>query len=578
MAKQLIAYANTEGYNFAIWAIDAPFSATPYEFTVASWAIRYEALDNNQPGIIPAICDLEALITQGTLSDNLRDILEDAGGMYFLRIRQGTNVVYNGFLTPDLGSVELRNGQRFIKLVANDGFQMLEKSSQIYQFSGVKPFTTQLYEIFLYFDFWDVYDGFAISEHFEPTSAVDATKGGLYWTGCKQEGLYYKNNDGKYNYRTFREVLQDICTTWGLQLFQDKGLLVFRSVYLETPAWYNFYVTNGSFLGRITGYTPTPLTSSVYTDGNELYKPATRQVFITHDQVATDYIRSESATYKARYNYYVADVTPTGANHMDYYAELRARATVQDGYPFQTVEFTFYVYIQFGPYWWNGTAWSLTQTANQFKKQRNIQNVTGSPTIEDFQYSLNNWHTGDLPNIGSEPLYITVEAIQTLGDDLDGFATTSTMVFVYHGDNPNATEYYADNTKRRNGVDVSLNTTIADRWQSSPVDTPIAGEIRRFLLSDRVSNVGNLTWDADNNLLATKVAVEMGKTAFKPQQYYELELNTPFSYNHTLTWGGVNYKPLNFSFDQYGTNVTYRQWVYGDILTDPNNNRPDQEI
>ena len=269
MAKQLIAYANTEGYNFAIWAIDAPFSATPYEFTVASWAIRYEALDNNQPGIIPAICDLEALITQGTLSDNLRDILEDAGGMYFLRIRQGTNVVYNGFLTPDLGSVELRNGQRFIKLVANDGFQMLEKSSQIYQFSGVKPFTTQLYEIFLYFDFWDVYDGYAISEHFEPTSAVDTTKGGLYWTGCIQEGLYYKNNDGKYNYRTFREVLQDICTTWGLQLFQDKGLLVFRSVYLETPAWYNFYVTNGSFLGRITGYTPTPLTSSVYTDGNE---------------------------------------------------------------------------------------------------------------------------------------------------------------------------------------------------------------------------------------------------------------------------------------------------------------------
>ena len=577
MANQKIAYADTDGYHFEIWAIDPPFSPSAYEFTVASWSIRYEALDASTPGFVPAICDLEALITQGAFTQNLRNILEDAGGMYFLQITQGVNDIYRGFLTPDLGSIEVRNGQRFIKLVASDGFQMLEKSSQIYQFSGVRPFTTQLYEIFLYFDFWDVFRGFAISEHYAPTSAVDTTKGGLYWTGCIQEGLYYKD-ETQFNYRTFREVLEDICTTWGLQLFQDKGLLVFRSVYLETPAWYNFYVTNGSFLGRITGYTPTPLTSSVYTDGNELYKPATRQVFITHDQVATDYIRSESATYKARYNYYVADVTPTGANHMDYYAELRARATVQDGYPFQTVEFTFYVYIQFGPYWWNGTAWSLTQTANQFKKQRNIQNLTGSPTIEDFNYSINNFHTGDLPNIGTEPLYITVEAIQTIGDDLDGFATTSTMVFVYHGDNPNATVYYADNTKRRNGVDISLNTTIADRWQGSAIDPAIAGEIRRFLDATRATHAGNLYWDADNNLLATKVAVEMGKTAFKPQQYYELELNTPISYNHTLTWGGVNYKPLNFSFDQYGTNVTYRQWVYGDILTDPNNNRPDQEI
>ena len=577
MANQKIAYADTDGYHFEIWAIDPPFSPSAYEFTVASWSIRYEALDASTPGFVPAICDLEALITQGALTQNLRNILEDAGGMYFLQITQGVNDIYRGFLTPDLGSIEVRNGQRFIKLVASDGFQMLEKSSQIYQFSGVRPFTTQLYEIFLYFDFWDVFRGFAISEHYAPSNAVDTTKGGLYWTGCIQEGLYYKDNDGKYDYRTFRQVLEDICVTWGLQLFQDKGYLVFRTILEKTPSWYNVYGTSGSFFGQVTTG-GTTVTTDVYTDGTELYKPATRQVFITHDQVATDYIRSESATYKARYNYYVADVTPTGANHMDYFAELRARATVQPGYPFQTVEFTFYVYIQFGPYWWNGTAWSLTQTANQFKKQRNIQNVTGSPTIEDFQYSINNFHTGDLPNIGSEPLYITVEAIQTLGDDLDGFATTSTMVFVYHGDNPNATIYYADNTKRRNGVDVSLNTTIADRWQSSAIATPVAGEIRRFLDATRATNAGNLYWDADNNLLATKVAVELGKSSFKPQQYYELELNTPVSYNHTLTWGGVDYKPLNLSYDQYGTNVTYRQWVYGDILTDPNNNRPDQEI
>ena len=183
-----------------------------------------------------------------------------------------------------------------------------------------------------------------------------------------------------------------------------------------------------------------------------------------------------------------------------------------------------------------------------------------------------------MPNIGTQPVYITVEAIQTQGDNLDGFATTSTMIFVYDSGTPGSTVYYGDNTQRRNGVDISLDTFIGDLWQNSAIDPPIAGEIRRYLNSSRNTSAGNLFWDADENLLLTKVAVGLARTSFKPQQYYELELNTPVTYNHTLTWGGVDYKPLNLQYDEKGTTVTYRQWVEGAILTDPNNGRPDQEI
>jgi hypothetical protein len=146
------------------------------------------------------------------------------------------------------------------------------------------------------------------------------------------------------DYRTFRQVLDDICTTWGLQLFQDKGFLVFRSVLEKTPSWYNIYGANGSYITRINVSGPT-ISTEVFTDGTELYKPATRQVFITHNQDASTYVKNEQATYKNRINYYVAEVTPTGANHLDYYATLRVTATVPPNYPLQSVEFEFSVGI-----------------------------------------------------------------------------------------------------------------------------------------------------------------------------------------------------------------------------------------
>ena len=574
MAKQLIATAETADHDFAIWAINPPFSANPYTFDIASWSIDYRALDSNKPGFLPSVCTFQALINDNDFTTNLRSILQDATGMYFVKITKGIDVVYVGFITPDLGEIELINGQRFIKFVASDGFQMLDKTSSLYEFTGVKPFTTQIYDVFDFFDFWEVYDAYTISQHPIPTEAVSlgATNGGMYWTGCIQEGLYYTGT----NWRNFRDVMDDILVTFGLQCFQDRGLLVFRSTWYKTPDWYNFYGYQGAFLYRLTGYSVTD-TAEVFSDGLELFKAATRQVFITHNQPSSAIIKDEVTQYKSRTNYYVGNAVPTGTNKLQYNAAWKVRATVPDGYPLQNVEFTITAQIRYGAYYYNGTAWTKTASnAISVTKHKNVQNNTGDPAIEDFTHTVANFHTAALPNIGTQPIYVSVEATQTAGDDLDGFVTTSTLVMEYHSGSPTATEYYADNTKKRNGIDLSFKTEIGDIFQSSNVATPIAGELRAFGNTLRTISVTNLEWDAAENLLLTKISIELGKTAFKPQQYYEIELTKPISYNHKFTFGSVDYKPLNLSFNEKTTTVTYREWVYGDILTDPKNGRPDQ--
>ena len=114
MAKKLIATAETADHDFAIWAIDPDFSPSPYTFTVANWNIDYRALDDNKPGFLPSVCTINALINDDDSTLNLRNILQDSQGMYFVKITEGINVVYVGFFTPDLGDVEVINGQRFI--------------------------------------------------------------------------------------------------------------------------------------------------------------------------------------------------------------------------------------------------------------------------------------------------------------------------------------------------------------------------------------------------------------------------------------------------------------------------------
>ena len=566
MAKTLLASADTAAYSFVLFGVDQPFSPAPgIEFTVAEWSISYQAQDRIVPGIIASSMSLS--VFGGFTIGDWRTMLSDAKGRYIIEMREGFSVVWRGFMVPDNCSIEVINGQRFINLAFSDGFQMLDRRADFYQFTGADRFTDQIWNAFDYCNLFDAFSQFLVSEHRQPTNqGITTNEGGLWWTGCIPEGLWIKNGE----YRTYLQAIKDICTTFGLQLFQDKGELVFRSIEYKTPAWYNVYGTSGAFSGRITP-PATTVTTDVFSDGLELYKPAIREVFITHNQPSGGIIKDESTIFKARDNYYVGNVTPTGANHMDWDSVLRARLGFDAGFTGGAVQVDWYVKIQFGNYFWNGTIWTTTSSFVTFNQKRTLG---PGPSIEDFSHTISSAHLANLPAIGTEPLYYDVLAAQVSGYPADSVVTTASLKFAYHNDNPDTTVYYADNTGRVNGITQSMNTELGDIWQPDPADAALPGELR-VIVSSTVS-LTNMFWDVEENLLLERIAYQLARKNYQPKQYYEIELNGVITYNHTLTWGGVDYKPINLEASERSTRLTYAQWIDGDLETDPNSKRPDQ--
>lgn len=570
MAKVLFATAETAEHQWNLWGVDAPLSPAPgLTFTVASWEVSYQAQDNVLPGIVPSTCSIE--VFGGFNIGDWRTILGDANGKYILEQKKGLETVWRGFMVPDNCQIEVINGQRFIRLAFSDGFQMLDRRADFYQYTGTKAFTDQIADIFNLSGFWDCYTGFFVSEHLQPANkGITTNQGGLWWTGCIQEGLWFK--DGEF--RTYREALNDILATFGLVLFQDHGELVFRTVWLETPAWYNCYSSLGGFVGRITpsGLTATP---SVYADGTEMYKPAFREVFLIHNQPSQGIIRDESAVNKARDNYFVGNVTPTGANHIDWDTVLDMRLSFDAGFPGGTIDVEFYVTIQFGNYYWNGSAWTTTSSYLTYTQK---DTFGPGPSLETMQVIISNAHLDTLPTIGTEPMYYTVTGTQTGGYMADTLLTRATMYFAYHNANPNTTIYYADNTARINGVTTQLTTELGDIWTSSGVAAALPGEIRCFTSTARTTAYGNIYWDADDNLLLSIVAYQLARKSYQPGQYYELDLHDTHTYNHTFSWDGVDYRPVNMTFNDRDSRATYRALLDGNILTSSESKRPNQEL
>lgn len=567
VAKVLLQTASTAEYDFVLYGIDASFSPAPnLEFTVADWSLSYRAQDKILPGLIPS--EMNVSVFGGLSIGNYRAMLSDAKGRYVMEMKQGLDVIWRGFLVPDTSSIEVINGQRFVKLSFSDGFQLLDRRADFYQYTGTKAFTDQIADIFNLCTFWDCYEGFYISEHRQPSNkGITTNQGGLWWTGCIQEGLYIKDAE----FRTYKEVIDDICTTFALQLFQDKGMLVFRSLEYKTPAWYNVYTKFGAFLGRVTP-PATTVTTVVFADGSELYKPATREVFLIHNQPSQGIIRDEATTFKDRDNYFVSNVTPTGANHMDYSATLRMRLSFDAGFPGGAIDGEWQVYIQFGNYWWNGSDWVTTSSYISYSDH---QIVGPGPSIEQFEVSFS-LHLDTLPTIGTEPLYVTVNGQQTSGYPADTVLVTSSLYFAYHNDNPKSTTYYADNTAQINGVTEEMRTELGDIWTNSGVAPALAGELRCFTSAARTTAYGNIFWDTDQNLLLERVAYQLARKNYRPKQYYEINLNGNIRYNHTLTWESVDYKPINLTMSERSTSVTYAEWIDGNLETDTNSKRPNQ--
>jgi hypothetical protein len=564
VVKTLLQTSETARYSFALYGIDQPFSPAPgLSFSVASWDINYQGQDTILPGIVASRLTIQ--VFDGLSLGDYRTMISDAEGRYIMLMREGLNIVYQGLLVPDLCEIELVNGQRFIKLEFTDGFQTLERKADFFTSNLVKSHAAIIGEVFSGCKLNEIFtDGFFVAEHFQPVNSISGftNQGGIYATGTTREGLIFEGAEA----RSCREIITDICTTFNLQLFQDKGSLVFRSCHIKTPAWYNLYNYLGTFLGRITPPATTQ-TEEVYSDGTEMYRPAIAEARLLHPYAGTAfiwYVPGNQLTYN---NTQIGNPVSDGTTEIDFNGTLQIRYSLPPFFGPSAVTIEWVLTFQYDGFWWDGTAWVDSEATVKFPTTFIAENPSASPALFTESDGVNNYKMTDVPAIGSEPFYFTVDAQQTGGLDIGDLNPTSTAIFEYKAGAPTYIIYIADNSARINGITSDLNTSLGDIRQNN--NDVLPGSIRYFAsLPPSGNGLTNAFWDSTRNELGQLVANQIARKAYQPQQYYEIELDGNVTYNHTFTWDAVDYKPVNLTMSERSTRVTYRAFIDGDLKPD----------
>lgn len=571
MAKTLVFYANTARYTFKVYDLGTTYQSfeflPPAEIYVADWDISYQPQDNTLPGIVPSTCTTRFYLDAATPSiDDFRTIFKKAEPEWILEVSEGLNIVWRGFITPDLGEIEVRNGKRFIKVVASDGFQMLAKKADYFTEESVVPFTDIIATVFTFCGLSYAFDdGYYVSEHFNITNSTTGytNQGGLWITGTPRDGLIFDENEA----RSSRTVIESICTTFNLQLFQDKGSLIFRSCHIKTPAWYNYYDTGGDFIGRITPTAPTQ-SITVFTDGTEMYRPAISECRIRHPYSGSSIIWYQPSNYLTYDNTQIGNPVSDGTTEIDYNGTLRIIYSLPPFFGPTTVSVEWVVTFQYDGFYWDDVQWLDTPTTVKFTKSFVAENPGAITALFTEDLTINNYKLEDLPALGSQAFNFTVEASQTSGTDIGTLTPRATATFEYKAGAPQYIIYIADNTSRANGVTLDLNTFVADVRQQpvSGLYTVLPSSIRYWPATRTGNGLSNAFWDAQGNEIVELVSQQIARKAFRTQQYYEIELDGNISYNHTLTWDGVDYKPVNLTMAERSTRVTYREFIDGDLI------------
>lgn len=571
MAKTLIFYAETARYDFKIYDLGTTYQGfdfvPPVEIYVGDWDINYQAQDSMLPGLVPSTCTVSFYLDGATPPiGDFRSVFRTAEPDWVLEVHDGLNVVWRGFITPDLGEIEVSNGKRFIKVVASDGFQMLDKKAEYFKTDIVRSHTSIIATVFTFCELINVFeDGFYVGEHYQPINSIIGftNQGGLFVTGTPREGLIFDELEP----RSSREVIQDICTTFNLQLFQDKGSLVFRSCHIKTPAWYNLYDSGGSFVGRITPGGPSQ-NLVVFTNGTELYRPAVAEARIRHPYVGSPFIWYVPGNFIPYVNVQVGNPVSDGTTEIDFNGTLRIKYSLPPFFGPSMVTVQWEATFQYDGFYWDGAEWDDSPTTVFFTASFLAENPSASDALFTEDEAVNNYKLEDMPAIGSKPLIFNLTASQTAGDDIGPLEVTATAIFEYKQGAPVYVIYIADNTKRVNGITLELLTTLGDIRQE-PISGSFAvlpGSIRYWSVIPRTGNgLANTFWDANRNEIGQIVAEQIARKAYQPQQYYELDLEGNVSYNHTLTWEGVDYKPLNLTISERSTRVTYREFIDGNL-------------
>ena len=522
----------------------------PDVLTVAEWEINYQAQDRYLPGIVPSTLNLTVLSDDSAFISP-RDLLNDVTSSFYIKIINGINTVWAGYLIADLGRAEVINGQRFVSLVASDGFGALDQPANLYVFGGNQPLTTQIAGVFNALGFWTLMDGFAVSEtlrHLNMLSGKDA----LYWCGSAMSNNYFDPDTKEYF--TYAKVISDICTTFGLQLFQANGVFVFRAIYEDTPAHYNYYNNTGVYIGQVT-YT-NAVATSVVADGVESYKPALRSYTIVHENNSQDQIgTANNVDYNDRF---VGFVFGNGVNHADYNTSIRSTFSIPP-MSSDTITYTLsYIWTLITPgvtYYLNSStnAWQTTTYTTANNHSAHFTN--NDPVYYNVEHNFNdqsNLHLPTFPTIGVSLLYLDVQYTQTSGPDwYTGHDLSYTVT--YHGGTPVNLSFLIDNSVAATGASVQIGTRLGDSLLFPAVDSK---NLCMYTDTARTTYTGTTSWEANKMPLLYNIAYRLCQKQTSPAQYYEISTTEPTTYGQTISWGTDTYFVVNLSTTEEGTMLT----------------------
>lgn len=580
MAVQLFAYAKSKGYDVKLYADTTAVAYTPFEFTVADWRVTYDTQDVYRPGIISSRMEVIAPITQGTLTQNLEAILQDGDGTFYLTLSKNLGDIWKGYCVPSAGTVEVINGQRFITLIAGDGFQLLNMASDGYTYSGVKAFTTQIADIFNRVEMFRLFNGFLVSKDLTRMYNSSGDYDTLYLTGCKHDGVY--NTDTTFH--SFREVIEGICTAFGLRMYQDRGYIVFQD-FTRPESSFNIYKTDGSYQTNINW--TSSQTMDVISGGTKMYQPPLRITEIQYllpnepyENVQPNYQLTKHTVWLTPFTYEIRNwadlgtVFCDGVSHLDYDLNIRVLYTIPANF-MERIDWTAKVYFWLGEYTTDGST-SWTKVTTQYVQFTGNQTLSGDPdpTPGSWVYSVNNLHLPTLPSIGEVSLGITVEVTYTsTGQELDDVQPAKANWNIYqHGATSPYRGFRADNSRRKLGEDVSYTTRIGDQNQTGfPKNQQLV-----YVGTSQTSSVWPSQWlellpdgSTNANTLLQITANRIGQRRSVPLEYYELDLHQTSAVTHIGSWGGVDYFPVNIEYNYEGSRVTYAKIVNLPLLADP---------
>jgi len=581
MAVQLFAHAKSKGYDVKIYADTTAVAYTPFEFTVADWKVTYNSKDTYEPGIVGSRMELIAPITQGEYSQNLEGILQDGDGIFYMTLSKNLGDLWKGYCTPSVGTVEVINGQRFITIIAGDGWNLLNMPSDSYTFTGVEPFTDQIANIFERSGLWRLFNGFLVSKDLTRIYASSPLYDSLFLNGCKHDGVY---NTG-VTFHSFYDILEGICVAFGLKMYQDKGYIIFQDM-TRPESSFNVYTTTGAYQTNID-YSGTQ-EMSVISGGTKMFLPPLRITELQFQYPGTFEHNQENYTETKHFIYDSLNGTYTtqnftdlgiffadGSGHIDYDMDIRIDYQIPAGFN-ETVQWEMKLYFWLGDYTTDGgTIW--TPFSTEYVSIKANDHISGDvvPTPGSFVYSTTNSHLPTVPSIGAVSLGLTVVAEQFSGTELDFVQPAEAKwTIVSHGSSSPFRGYRADNSRRKLGEDVTYSTRFGDlsNWfAGSPEDQQLV-----YLGPAQTATTWPTGWVdqlADGSLnfndLLQLTVNRIAQRRSVPLEYYEIDLHETTAVTHMGSWGGVDYFPVNIEYSHNGSRVTYAKVVNLPVISDP---------